>query len=90
MPYAPYVCQASIIGGSRREIPKGTITIIGPQASGPQWAPRELKMVLTLFKNGFQLHPNAPKSVGGWGSAPDPLFIARESGFGACQSDTPS
>ena len=37
----------------------------------PVWH-AELKMVLRLFKNGFHLHPNAPKSVGGWGSAPDP------------------
>ena len=44
-------------------------------------------MVLMLFKNGFHLHPNAPKSVGIWGSAPDPP-MARESAFGACQSDT--
>ena len=29
-------------------------------------------IILRLFKNGFHLHPNAPKSVGGWGSAPDP------------------
>ena len=44
---------------------------------------------ITLFKNGFHSHPNAPKSVGGWGSAPDPPK-ARESAFGASQSDTPS
>ena len=49
----------------------------------------ELKVILTLFKNGFHLHPNALRSVGGWGSAPDPPIV-RESAFGACQSDTPS
>ena len=48
------------------------LLVWGPQAAGPQWAPKELKMVLTLFKNGFHLHPNALKSIGGWGSAPDP------------------
>ena len=66
----------------RRELPKGIITM-KPQVAGPQWAPKELKMVLTQFNT------NAPKNVGGWGSAPDPP-IARESAFGACQSDTPS
>ena len=45
-------------------------------------------MVLTLFKNQFQPHQNALKSVGGWGSAPDPQIV-RESLFDACQSDTP-
>ena len=32
---------------------------------------------------------NTPKSVGGWGSAPDHP-ITRESAFGACQSDKQS
>ena len=53
----------------------------------PVWH-AELKMVLTVFRNGFYSHLNAPKSVGGWGSSPDPP-IARESAFYACQSDTP-
>ena len=43
----------------------------------PVWHAK-LKMVLTLFKNGSHSHPNAPKSVDGWGSAKDPP-IARES-----------
>ena len=68
--------QYHIDGGAPRrdrELPKGTITM-GPQAAGSQWTPRELKMVLTLFKNGLHLHPNAPKSVGAWGSVrPRPL-----------------
>ena len=80
----------SLATAPRRELPKSTITM-RPQATGPQWAPKELKIVLTLFKNGFHSHPNAPKSVGGWGSAPDPPppKKARESAFDACQSDTP-
>ena len=45
-------------------------------------------MVLTLFENGFHSHPNAPKSVGDWGSTPDPS-IERERALDACQSDTP-
>ena len=53
----------------------------------PVWH-AELKVVLTLFKNGFHLHPNVLKSVGGWGSAPDSQIV-RESAFDACQSDTP-
>ena len=47
------------------------------QAAGPQWVPKELKMALSLFKNGSHLYPNAHKSVGGWGSAPDPSIITR-------------
>ena len=55
-----------------------------PNSEGERFRPlpvwhSELYIVLRLFKNGFHLHPNAPKSVGGWGSAPDPP-IARESG----------
>ena len=50
--------------------------------------PKELKIVLTLFKNGFHLHSNAPKSVNGWGSVPDPQIEMETSAFGACQSDT--
>ena len=61
----------SLAAAPRCELPKRTITM-GPQAAGPQWVPKEFKMVLTLFKNGFHLHPNVPESVGGWGSAPDP------------------
>ena len=66
-----------------------TLLLWGSQAASPQWAPKELKMMLRLFRKGFHSHPNAPKSVGGWGSAPDPP-IAKESAFGHCQSDTPS
>ena len=68
-----------------------TLLLCGPQASCPQWAPKELKTSLTLIKNGFHLHQNFLKGVGvgGWGSAPDPP-IARESALGACQSDMPS
>ena len=55
-----------------------------PHRRLPVWH-AELKMVLTVFRIGFYSHPNAPKSVGDWGSAPDPQ-IARESAFGACQS----
>ena len=70
--YVRQAAGASIMAGApRHKLPKGTITM-GPQAAGPRWAPRELKMVLTLFKNGFHSHPNALKSVGGWGSAPYP------------------
>ena len=51
----------------------------------------ELKMVLTQFKIEFHSHSNAPNSIGGWGSAPDPPPpITRESTFGACQSDASS
>ena len=67
----------SLAAAPRRELPKGTITM-EPQAAGSQWGPKELKMVLTQFKNGFHLHLNA-----------DPQ-IARESTIGACQSDMPS
>ena len=35
-----------------------------------------LKIVLTLFKNGFHLHPNAPKSVGVWGGGRAPSALA--------------
>ena len=35
----------------RRELPKGIISM-KPQAASLQWAPKELKMVLTQFKNG--------------------------------------
>ena len=48
----------SLAVAPRRELPKGIITM-KPQAAGPQWTPKELKMVLTQFKNGFHLHPNA-------------------------------
>ena len=46
--------------------------------TGPLWAPKELKIVFTLFKNEFHSHSNAPKSVIGWGSVPDPQ-IKKES-----------
>ena len=29
-------------------------------------------LLCEVSKNGLQLHPNAPRIVGGWGSAPDP------------------
>ena len=44
---------------------------------------RKMKMVLTLLLKMGSIHSQllqSPKSVGGWGSAPDPL-IARESAF---------
>ena len=62
MPYAPYVCQAevaSIIGGGAPPWITENIITMKPQAAGPQWASKELNMVLTQFKNGFHLHPNA-------------------------------
>ena len=31
-----------------------------------------VEMVGNAIKNGLNLHPNVPKSVGVWGSAPDP------------------
>ena len=48
-----------------------------PNSEGERFRPlpvwhTELKMVLRRFKNGFHLHPNAPKRVGGWGSVSDP------------------
>ena len=57
----------------------------------PVWH-AELKMVLTQLKNVLHSHPKAPKSVFGWGPAPDPLssIAIGKSDFGACQSDTPS
>ena len=48
------------------------LSVWGLHAAGPQWTPKELTLVLTLSKNGFHLHQNALKSVGGWGSTPDP------------------
>ena len=59
-----------------------------PIAASPQWAPKELKMMLRLFRKGFHSHPNAPKSVGGWGSAPDPSPNSEGERLCACQSDT--
>ena len=53
----------------------------------PAWQ-AELRMVLTLFKNGFHSHQNALKSVGGRGFIPDPQIV-RESAIDACQSGTP-
>ena len=43
------------------------------------WSPRlkRVKMVLTLFKNGFHSHPNAPENVDGWDSSPDPQQLRR-------------
>ena len=84
--HKPYMCAwwqapVSLAAAPRRE---GTITM---RAAGcmPAWAPKELKISLTLLEKGFHLQLNSPKGVGGWGSAPDPP-IARESAFGACLS----
>ena len=56
-----YVCQAagaSIIGGGAPSWFTWYITIRLQARSGRQ---KSWKMVLTLFKNGFYLHPNTPK-----------------------------
>ena len=50
--------QVSLAVAPRRELPKGIITM-KPQVADPQWAPKEMKIVLTQFRNGFHLHPNA-------------------------------
>ena len=74
--YAPYECQAAgaiIIDGGAPSWITEMHYYYGVAGCRPAvQEPKELKMVLTQFKNGFHLHPNALKSVGGWGSAPDP------------------
>ena len=62
-------------------LPKALATGVQPQTPSNSKGARfwrvsvwhvDLNVVLKLFKNGFHLHPNTPKTVGGWGSAPDP------------------
>ena len=72
-----HVCLAagaSIIGGGaaswiteRHYYYAGIVTLLAPTAAAcPQWAPKELRMLLALLKNGFHLHLNSPKGVDRW------------------------
>ena len=74
------------IANNRKTLPI-TMWVAGCKPTGG--AKRVENDVKAIFNNWCHSHPNAPKSVDGWGSAPDPP-IAKESAFGPCQSDTPS
>ena len=92
MLYASYVCQTAgtgIIGGGAPSRITEKHLLWGSQAaspqSRPQWAPKELKMVLRLFKNGLHSLPIAPKSQKRWWLGlrprPPPPNSERESAF---------
>ena len=74
----PYICSLCVSGG-RRQYHWRPRPVVNHRKALLIWSPRlkRVKMVLTVLKNGFHSHPNAPESVDGWDSAPDPRQLGR-------------
>ena len=65
------LAPVSLAAAPIRESPKGTISM-GAAGCRPAVGTKRIENGVNTIQNGFYLHPNALKSVGGWGSTPDP------------------